>query len=86
MTIGVEMANFTIKRSAVEENAIYHDREAFIWFKMWQRDESNCTYRAWQEHNAKRDAMLELLDMMENGSHVVFNDVVTTIEELKLQA
>lgn len=74
----------SIKKNIIEEMAIDHDNQALVWFKIWKREGEECgyAYTAWHEHNVKRDAMLDLLDLMEPGTHIVYDNVVTTLEEL----
>lgn len=78
----------SINKRIIEQMAIDHDNQALIWFKIWKRSgkEYGCAYTVWHEHNAKRDAMLDLLDMVEPGTHIVYDDVVTTLEELEHKA
>lgn len=74
----------SITKNLIEEMAIAHDNQALTWFKIWKRngEKYGCEYTAWHEHNAKRDAMLDLLNLMEPGTHIVYDNVVTTLEEL----
>ncbi len=68
------MANLEISVESVKEEAIYHDKSAIECFRMWKEDgckEHDIYYLCWHEHLSKSKAMLELLDMIEEGTHVV---------------
>ena len=66
-----------ISTKTISEKAIEHDNESFEWFKYWQEHgehENDVYYRTWQEHKAKSDAMIELLNIAEPFyTHYVFN-------------
>lgn len=70
------MSTFSITDYTIREQAIFHDEIAFEWWKLWKESNfENETYKTiWLEHNAKRNAYLELLDIADKPyTHYIVN-------------
>ena len=66
-----------ISTKTISDKAIEHDTASLTWFNYWTENgerENDIYYKMWQEHRAKSDAMVELLNMAEPFyTHYVFD-------------
>lgn len=73
--------NLTVKLDTIIERAIFHDKTAFAFWKEYEESGNDIFWNISREHNAKRDAMLEILDMADT-SHLHYIVGGKLIEEL----